>query len=436
MSAAPAGLQSRLNPVARESLPDILGEVFSEGAKCSGRWEDQAVRSRNQPLSPDSPAVRAQTPPRDGTSIRFRVYDTCLYFKRVSQHRMGKRVRIGIVGAGANTKARHIPGFRGISGVDIVGVVNRSPESTQAVAREFEIPRTYGTWQELVADRDVDAVMIGTWPNLHCEITCAALAAGKHVLTEARMARNLAEARTMQSTAGMHPRLVAQIVPSPYGLACGPAIQQLIANHFLGDLREVVVLGANDQFWDYSKPLHWRQDEDISGRNVLTLGILHETLLRWVPPPVQLFAQMEIFEPTRPLLEEGRYAEATVPDSVQIIGELKGGARVMYHFSGVILFGPGLQIHMYGSRGTIKVHFDAGRDRVYTGRAEDGQLSELEIPPGELGHWQVEEDFIAAIRGERKVTLNDFATGVQYMEFLEAVARSAESNSPVELPLE
>lgn len=349
---------------------------------------------------------------------------------------MSEKLRIGIIGAGANTTLRHIPGFQSLPGVELVGVVNRTPESSSEVAAKFGIPRIYGSPDELFADGDIDAVCIGSWPDTHCEFTCAALEAGKHVLCEARMARNLAEARQMLDCSRRRPELIAQIVPSPFGLKCGKAVAHLVKGHFLGDLREVVVLGANDQFWDYSRPLHWRQDEEISGRNILTLGILQETLQRWIPTPVQVFAQTEIFEPTRPMPEESRFAEATVPDSVQILAELQGGARAMYHFSGVILFGPGLQIHLYGSRGTIKVEFINGDERVFAGRAEDSELTLLDIPQEEQGQWQVEEDFVAAIRGERKVELTDFKSGVRYMEFLEAVALSAERNAPVELPLD
>lgn len=349
---------------------------------------------------------------------------------------MADPLRIGVIGAGENTRAKHIPGFRKIPGVEILGVANRTESSSREAAADLEIPRSYAKWQELIADPDIDAVVIGTWPDTHCEMTCAALNAGKHVLTEARMARNLAEARQMHETAQLHPELIAQIVPSPFGLVCGPAVEQLIKGHYLGDLREVVVLGANNQFWDYSQPLHWRQDAEISGKNILSLGILQETLLRWIPAPTSVFALSELFEPTRPIPEESRFAEVTVPDSVQILAELQGGARAIYHISGVILFGPGLQIHLYGSRGTIKVHFDHGHERVYAGRADDEKMTELDIPDEERGCWNVEADFIAAIRGEKKVTLTDFRTGLKYMEFLEAVSRSAESNSAVELPLD
>ena len=92
------------------------------------------------------------------------------------------------MGAGANTTDKHIPLLQEIDGVEIMGVVNRSGSSSDAVARRFSIPRTYDHWEQAVADPDTNAIVIGTWPYLHCPVTLAALAAGKHVLTEARMA--------------------------------------------------------------------------------------------------------------------------------------------------------------------------------------------------------------------------------------------------------
>src|SRR5215213_3651605 len=124
-------------------------------------------------------------------------------------------IRIGLIGAGANTRVRHIPGLRAIEGVEIVSVCNRRAESTLEVAREFNIPRTCSDWQDVVRDPDIDAVVIGTWPYLHAPITLAALAAGKHVLTEARLSLNAAEAHRMLAAARQRPELVCQIVPSP-----------------------------------------------------------------------------------------------------------------------------------------------------------------------------------------------------------------------------
>src|SRR5881397_1872528 len=104
-------------------------------------------------------------------------------------------IRVGFVGAGNNTRRRHIPGFQKQPGVELVAVANRTKESGERVAREFGLARVYEDWRDLVRARDVDAVCIGTWPYMHCEITVAALEAGKHVLCEARMAMDAAEGR-------------------------------------------------------------------------------------------------------------------------------------------------------------------------------------------------------------------------------------------------
>jgi predicted dehydrogenase len=169
-------------------------------------------------------------------------------------------LRIGLIGAGANMRARHIPGLRALEQVAIVAVCNRRPQSTQAVAREYGIGRTFQHWEELVADPDLDAVVIGTWPYLHYPITVAALEAGKHVLTEARMSLNAAEAHAMLEAARRHRKLVAQIVPSPYGLKGHQVIQELLQSGYLGVLQEVEVYSRNNALGDPAVPLSWRQD--------------------------------------------------------------------------------------------------------------------------------------------------------------------------------
>lgn len=343
-------------------------------------------------------------------------------------------VRIGIVGAGGNTRKRHIPGFREIEGVEITGVVNRSPKSTAKAAEEFEIPKTYSDWKELVADPEIDAVMIGTWPIMHSEITCAALEAGKHVLTEARMARTADEARRMLQVSQEHPDLVAQIVPSPFGLVQHDYVTDLIADGFLGDFRELIVFGANDLFQDSSQPLHWRQQQELSGLNILAMGILHEAAIRWAPQPSKVFAQTKLFDATRPPSPVTGNTEADIPDSVQIITELENGGRGLYHLSGVSLFGPGMQIHLYGSKGTIK--YIAGEpDRLWIGAAGDKKLREAEIPKNKQGGWRVEAEFIGAILGEEQIRFTTFESGLKYMEFTQGVTQSAETGQPVSLPL-
>jgi predicted dehydrogenase len=349
-------------------------------------------------------------------------------------------VRVGLVGAGKNTRERHIPGLRAVAGVEIVAVCNRRPDSTAAVARQYEIPRTYDTWQELVADPHIDAVVIGTWPYLHCPVTLAALAAGKHVLTEARMSMNAAEAHRMLAASRRRPDLVTQVVPSPYGLKGHDVMTELLAEGFLGELREVHAFNLNDALADPASPLSWRQDLGLSGFNMLTLGILQETLLRWAPPPVRVLAQVHAFIPTRIDPESGARRPVGTPDSVQVLAVLENGARAVYHFSGVTPFGQGMGIHLYGTEGVL--HYDLGRDVIRGASRRRGAapgrpdvLPEIPIPAEKARAWRVEANFVDAIRQGTPVRFTDFATGVSYMEFTEAVARSAESGQAVDLPL-
>lgn len=352
-----------------------------------------------------------------------------------------RTLRIGLIGAGANTRARHIPGLRALPDVDLVAVCNRRPESTAAVARDVGIPRIAEHWQDVIADHEIDAVVIGTWPYLHCPITLAALEAGKHVLTEARMAMNAAEAHRMLAAARRRPDLVTQVVPSPYGLKGHEVMKELIAGGFLGELREAHVFSLSAALADPAAPLSWRQDATLSGFNMLTLGILHETLLRWVPPPLRVMAQAHAHVPTRIDPASGARRPVGTPDSVQALAILENGARAVYHFSGATPFGQGTAVHLYGSDGVLCYDLAADRIRGASRRrgAQPGpahDLEEVPIPADKARAWRVEADFVDAIRGGKPVELTDFATGVQYMEFTEAVARSAQRGEAVELPLE
>lgn len=351
------------------------------------------------------------------------------------------KLRVGLVGAGGNTRARHIPGLRALQDVQIVAVCNRRPESSQAAAREFGIGRVYDRWQDLVAAADIDAVVIGTWPYLHRPITLAALETGKHVLTEARISLNAAEAHEMLRASRAHPELITQVVPSPYGLKGHTLMNELLEGGYIGTLREVQVFSMMSSLADPAAPLSWRQDAALSGFNMLNLGIIHETVLRWLPPPVRVMAQVHAFIPSRIDPQSGVRRAVGTPDSVQVLAVLDSGARAVYHFSGVTGFGQQAGIWLYGTQGVL--HYDLREDRIRGINLKSGkpiatatELEEIPIPSEKALSWRVEADFVDSIRTGAPVRFSDFATGVAYMEFTEAVARSAAHGEPVELPLE
>lgn len=76
-------------------------------------------------------------------------------------------IRVGILGAGANTVQKHIPLLKKQTGVELISVCNRSVQSSQKVAQQFGFKRFDQNWQEMISDKSIDAILIGTHPNFH-----------------------------------------------------------------------------------------------------------------------------------------------------------------------------------------------------------------------------------------------------------------------------
>lgn len=328
-------------------------------------------------------------------------------------------IRVGIVGAGANTRDKHIPGLRAQPGVEVVSVVNRSRASSEKVALELGIPGVADDWRALVNDAGIDAVMIGTWPYLHCPVTLAALAAGKHVLTEARLAMNLAEAQQMMAAAQARPDLVAQVVPAPFTLGVDRTVQRLLREGFLGRLLNIEVRVADGKFMDSTAPLNWRQDADLSGLNIMSLGIWYESVMRWVGEASSVMAKGRTFV-TQRVDATGLLRAVRVPEHVVVLADMVCGAQATFSVSAVSGLVPSNEIVLCGSEGTLRF----ANGHLYAARRGDAALQTVPIPAEEAGGWRVEEEFINAIRGLEPVTHTCFADGVKYMAFTEAVARS------------
>ena len=338
-------------------------------------------------------------------------------------------VKVGIIGAGGNTRSRHIPGLQAIEGVEIVGVCNRSQESSQRVADEFGIPKTYGNWQDAIADPDTNAIVIGTWPYMHCRATVAALRADKHVMCEARMAMNAREAHIMRTASRQKTHLIAQIVPSPMTLRVDNTIKRLIAEGYLGDVLAIEAR-AGGGFLDNEGPLQWRQDFDLSGLNIMSMGIWYEALIRWVGEATRIMAMGKTFVKMRPDAD-GVMRAVRIPEHIDVVGDLACGAQLHIQVSTVAGLAGAPEVHVFGSNGTLRF----SGNKLYGGQKGDAELTEIDIPDTEVGGWRVEEEFVNAIRGNEVITHTDFDTGVKYMEFTEAVTRSMQSGPAITLPL-
>ena len=345
---------------------------------------------------------------------------------------MDNTIRIGIVGAGNNTRRHHIPKLKKIAGVEIASVANRSRASSERVAQEFGIARVHDNWQDLVTDPAIDAVVIGTWPYLHCPVTLAALTAGKHVLTEARIAMNATEARQMLAASRTRPDLVTQVVPGPATFAADPMVMQLLAEGYIGELQSVD-LRVPSGLVNRDAPLHWRMNRDYSGMNIMSMGIWYECLSRWVGPAKAIMARTRVAVPYRIDEERGERRAVEVPDHVEVLADMANGAIARLHWSSVAGFMPGPEIWLYGAEGTLRFE---GRGNVLSGgRRGDKEMAQIVIPENKTYSWRVEDEFVGAIRGQEPIRRTSFLDAVHYMDFTEAVHISSREGRRVHLPL-
>jgi predicted dehydrogenase len=350
-------------------------------------------------------------------------------------------VRLGIIGAGTNLQNVQIPGFQKNPQCEILAVANRSLASSKRVTDKFGIPRPYADWQELLADDDIDAVSIGTWPYMHETMTRAVLESGKHVLCQARMANTAAEARQMLDVSRRYPRLVAQLVPMSQSYWQDRMLTKMISDGYVGEVLSVELqrlqtgraqLTGQGGFADFDGELSWRQMQQFNGLNALNVGQTYESAMRWLGPATRVMAMSKIHVPVR-RGPDGQTVAVDVADHIDVMYELTNGAQVHMRVSATTGLSTGNHTWIYGTEGTI--HTDSERN-IFAGKRGDAALAKVSNPDNAQDHYRVEEEFINAILGKEEVTMNTFEKGVNHMEFAEAVFRSAQSGAAVHLPLE
>jgi predicted dehydrogenase len=326
------------------------------------------------------------------------------------------RLRLGVVGAGGIARTEHLPRLRRIPGVEIVGVANSTPDSSLAVAAAEGIPRAYASWRELLDDAAIDAVLVATRPNLHAPVTIGALEAGKHVLTEARMAATLEQAKAMLAASRARPDRIALLVPASFSAWADRTIARLVQERAVGTLRHVRVL------WDASASVApsewWRWQRAWSGVNVMALGILFESMARWLGPVTAVQATSRIIEPRKPGPQGP--IEADIPDHLLVHAEF-GPVSASVEMSTVSVR-TGIEIQVIGDEGSIEVD-QASTTLVIHPR--DGDPRPAAIEPADRLDWTAEIDFVSAVRGGPVGSLTDLATGVRYMAAVDAVDRAA-----------
>src|ERR1700746_8004 len=269
-------------------------------------------------------------------------------------HKNNHKLGMGSVGAENIVRTRHLPALKKNSEVEIFAVSNSTYESSERFCRENSVAALpIRDWAELVATPDIDIVWIGTTPYMHSAVTISALEAGKHVFCPARMSMDLAEAEEMLAASKRYPELVTMLCPPPYGLRGDLMVKKILAENYIGRPHHVRLQSFTSNYLDSGAPAHWRQKIEISGLNILTLGIYVEVLHRWLGDITGVFARGKIIYPVR----EGY--EVIIPDLLTVLCSFANGAEGVLEFSGITALAQGDRLEIYGSAAQMTYDFDS-----------------------------------------------------------------------------
>ncbi|GAA5207777.1 Gfo/Idh/MocA family protein [Microbacterium kyungheense] len=176
-------------------------------------------------------------------------------------------LRWGILGPGGI--ARAFTSDLRTAGLDVVAVGSRRLEAAQAFAADFGIPHAHGSYEDLVADPDVDIVYVATPHPMHAANALLALEAGKHVLVEKPFTLTADEAAAVRDAAAARGLLAMEAMWTRY-LPHMIRIREIVASGVLGELRAVT---ADHTQLITSDPSHRLNALELGGGALLDLGV-------------------------------------------------------------------------------------------------------------------------------------------------------------------
>jgi xylose dehydrogenase (NAD/NADP) len=148
---------------------------------------------------------------------------------------MAKPVKWGVVST-ADINRKVIPGAHASDKVDLVAVASRDQVRAGEYAKEWKIPRAFGSYDALLADPEIEAVYISLPNTLHCEWSSRALEAGKHVLCEKPLSRHPDEVSATFDTADRTGRHLSEAFMYRHNPQTR-RLQALVAEGAIGEVR-------------------------------------------------------------------------------------------------------------------------------------------------------------------------------------------------------
>lgn len=354
-------------------------------------------------------------------------------------------MKIGIVGA-SFARAAYLPALRHVEGAEVVALASGRIESARSAAEEFGIPAAYDDWQAMLDGHELDLVLIATPTDLHAPITLSALERGAHVLCEKPTAMDAGEAQAMLDKA----RAFGRLGMIDHELRFNPnrqRVAEMIASGELGDIRHVNIANIGASWANpASRPKgDWWSLAEHGGGRLGANGSHQVDMLRWWLGPVRsVVGQALTVLPDRLDKKTGEAWTATADDLAYFTMEMASGALAQVFMSGVAANNIGNLTQVFGSKGTITL--DNDNERLMYAKAGEG-FSDITVEdpnaalPGlNKGVWNVSvvaalRELTSAIREgrglERGATFED---GLKNQQVLDAVKRSTQSRSWVDLP--
>ena len=341
------------------------------------------------------------------------------------------RIGIGLVGTGVAARM-HAESLGRTSTARVVAVADIDEARARTFADEWHIPRAYGNAQDLIADAEVEAVHLCTPPYLREPLTRACAGAGKHVMAEKPMARDLPEADAMIEVcrrAGVQLAVVFnhRFMPLPRRLKDG-LVEGVLGRVFLAE--------GHVKWWrasEYYGGSDWRGTEAKEGGGILINQAIHTIdLLLWLLGPVS-----EVTGYTT----RGLHAIECEDTAVAVV-QFQSGALATLSASTAAYPGASERLELYGTQGSVLLAESDGivEWRLRGGRQwrdDVGVAGETGRDPASLaldGHVAQFEDFAAAIRAGRRPAV-DGVEGRKALELVRAVYLANRKRLPVQLPV-
>jgi predicted dehydrogenase len=269
------------------------------------------------------------------------------------------KLAVAVVGTGRWAQRAHIPGWQRDLRAEVVALADTDADALAETAAKFGVRRTVSDYRELLDDPAIDVVDVVTGNRRHYEISCAALAAGKHVLCEkpvhpdyqqTRAAAELAAAKGLLTTVG-------------FTFRYAPAIQyakSLIDSGFVGEPYIFNGYEQNSQWIDPATPMRQVDPSkdpktiavsSIEGYGAPIIDIMHW----WLGRPLQsVVGTMRNFVPVRMIRDTGQMTRANIDDGDMWIAEFEEGTLASIQSSYVTVGNyPGIEARIYGSEGAI-----------------------------------------------------------------------------------